>query len=154
MRKFLNTKAKVVMALAVALAVALAIGSSVTGGVPGGNLVQTMLSPLRSGLQSLTQQAEKLYSYIFRYEALAAENEELRAQLAEMEDNARTSDALRRENERYKEALNLVQEHEDYKLVSAYIITWDSNNWSSSFTIAKGSSSGIAENMVAVTRPR
>lgn len=151
MRKFLNTKAKVVMALAVALAVALAIGSSVTGGVPGGNLVQTMLSPLRSGLQSLTQQAEKLYSYIFRYEALAAENEELRAQLAEMEDNARTSDALRRENERYKEALNLVQEHEDYKLVSAYIITWDSNNWSSSFTIAKGSSSGIAENMVAVT---
>ena len=149
MRKYFNSKSKIAMALAVALAVALAIGSSVSGKVPGGNLVQTMLSPLRSGLHALTQQAERLYSYIFRYEALAAENEELRAQVAQMEDNARTNDALRRENERLKEALGLQQEHEDYKLLSAYIITWDSNNWSSSFTIAKGSGSGIAENMVA-----
>lgn len=43
------------------------------------------------------------------------------------------------------------KEKEDYQLASAYIITWDSNDWTSSFTINKGSGSGIAEDMVAIT---
>ena len=141
MKKHLNSKAKVVLALTVVLAVALAL----TGGFGPQKVVQTILTPLRAGATGLTRQAQKLYSYIFRYEALETENQELRARIAELEDDARTADSLQRENERLRELA------EDYQLASAYIITWDSNDWTSSFTINKGSGSGIAEDMVAIT---
>ena len=65
--------------------------------------------------------------------------------------SARTADSLQRENERLRELAELKKEKEDYQLASAYIITWDSNDWTSSFTINKGSGSGIAEDMVAIT---
>lgn len=125
------------------------------GPSPGGfgpqKVVQTILTPLRAGATGLTRQAQKLYSYIFRYEALETENQELRARIAELEDDARTADSLQRENERLRELAELKKEKEDYQLASAYIITWDSNDWTSSFTINKGSGSGIAEDMVAIT---
>ena len=60
-------------------------------------VVQTILTPLRAGATGLTCQAQKLYSYIFRYEALETENQELRARIAELEDDARTADSLQRE---------------------------------------------------------
>ena len=144
MKKHLNSKAKAVLALTVVLAVALAL----TGGFGPQKVVQTILTPLRAGATGLTRQAQKLYSYIFRYEALETENQELRARIAELEDDARTADSLQRENERLRELAELKKEKEDYQLASAYIITWDSNDRTSSFTINKGS---IAEDMVAIT---
>lgn len=90
MKKHLNSKAKVVLALTVVLAVALAL----TGGFGPQKVVQTILTPLRAGATGLTRQAQKLYSYIFRYEALETENQELRARIAELEDDARTADSL------------------------------------------------------------
>ena len=50
-----------------------------------------------------------------------------------------------------RELTELKEEREDFTLASAYIITWDSNDWTSSFTINKGSGSGITVDMVAMT---
>ncbi len=152
MKKFLNSKVKVVLALTVVLAVALALtGALGRGGSWPQRAVQTLLTPLRAGVNDLTRQAQQIYSYIFRYETLEAENEELRARIAEMENDARTTDTLQRENQRLKELVGLKEEREDYELVSSYIITWDSNDWTSSFTINKGAGSGIQTDMVAIT---
>ena len=143
---------KAVLALAVVLAVALALlGSLGQGATFPERVAQAIMTPLRSGVNGLVRQAEKLYSYIFRYEALEAENEALKEELAELRRSVRATDALQRENKRLSDLAGLKQEREDFKLVSAYIITWDSNDWSSSFTINKGSSSGIAVDMVVIT---
>ena len=147
MKKHLNFKAKAVLALTVVLAVVLALA----GTFGPQKVVQTILTPLRAGAAGLTRQAQKLYSYMFRYDALEAENQELKARIAEMERDARVADTLQRENQRLRDLAELKQEREDYELTSAYIITWDSNDWTSSFTINKGSGSGIAEDMVAIT---
>ena len=88
---------------------------------------------------------------MFRYEALAAENEVLEARIAEMEDVARQADSVSRENERLRQALNLLATHEDYKLVDAYIIGWSSTDWENTLTINRGTTSGIQENMCAIT---
>lgn len=138
--------------MAVLFAVALALLSSLGQGSSfPERLAQGIMTPLRTGVNALVQQAEKLYGYMFRYEALEAENEALKAQIAAMEDDARTADTLQRENQRLKELAGLKAEHEDYELVSSYIITWDSNDWTSSFTINKGTSAGIDQDMVAIT---
>lgn len=152
MKKVLTTKVKIVLVLTVILTVALVLLNSFgQGGSFPERVVQGIMTPLRSGVNGLVQQAEKLYGYIYRYEALEAELQKLRDEIAAMENDARTADALQRENQRLKELNGLKEEREDFVLVSAYIITWDSNDWTSSFTINKGAASGIDKDMVAIT---
>lgn len=152
MKRFFTGKVKTVIAIALILSAALAILGTVGSGTPAAEkLVQTVLTPVRNGMDSLARQAERLYGYVFRYESLEAENEALKERIAQLEDEARTTDTLQRENQRYKELLGLKEAHEDYELVSAYIISWDSSNWSHSFTMNRGSAAGIEKNMCVVT---
>ena len=66
-----------VLIIAVLLSVALGVAANALNTNIPGLLVKTVLQPLRAGAQALTNQAEELYSYMFRYEALLAENEAL-----------------------------------------------------------------------------
>ena len=68
-----------------------------------------------------------------------------------MEDVARQADSTSRENTRLRNMLNFKETHESYKMVDAYIIGWSSTDWSSTYTINRGTSSGIAQNMCAIT---
>ena len=83
--------------------------------------------------------------------ALKAENAELQKKILAMEEDVRTAEQYQRENEQLKTLLGLSEEHEDYSFVSAYIISWDSSDYKSAFTIGKGTNSGLEEGMCAVT---
>lgn len=146
MKKQLTPKTKIIMVVALVLAVILTVSS-----IAGYNPVQVILSPFRAAGSAFVRQAERLYNYTFRYEELQAENESLRKRIMDMEDDVRSADALQRENERLRNLLDLVEDHEDYKLTQAYIVSWDSSNWKSTFTLAKGTSSGIDTGMVVIT---
>ena len=75
----------------------------------------------------------------------------LKKNITNMEDKARQADTVARENQRLRALLDFKQTHEDYKMVDAYIIGWSSNDWSSTYTINRGSNSGIEINMCAIT---
>ena len=151
MRHLFTTKVRVILIVALLLAAGLAVLSNATGLSVPSMLVQGFLAPFRAGANALTNQAEQFYSYMFRYEALAAENEALKAQIAEMEDQARQADATARENQRLREQMGLLANNDDYVTVDAYIISWSSTDWTNTFTINRGSSAGITENMCAIT---
>ena len=151
MRHLFNTKLKVIIVIALLLTGGLTILSGLSGQTLPDMIVQGILAPVRAVANGLTNQVEQYYSYMFRYEALAAENEVLKRQIAEMEDVARQADAVSRENERLRELNELQTTHESYELVDAYIISWSSADWSSTFTINRGRNAGIDENMVAIT---
>ena len=151
MKHYFTTKVKIVLVLAVLLAAGLAIVSNLTGMSLPDMWVKGILTPIQSGAKALTNQAEQMYSYMFKYEALAAENAELKEKLAKMEDDARLVDSLQRENDRLRALLALKDAHEDYELVDAYVISWSSNEWSSTFTINRGANVGIEEGMCAIT---
>lgn len=151
MKHYFTTKVKIVLVLAVLLAAGLAIVSNLTGMSLPDMWVKGILTPIQSGAKSLTNQAEQMYSYMFKYEALAAENAELKEKLAKMEDDARLVDSLQRENDRLRALLDLKDAHEDYELVDAYVISWSSNEWSSTFTVNRGANVGIEEGMCAIT---
>lgn len=151
MKHFFTAKVKAVLIIAVLLAAALAVISNLTGKTLPEMLVQGILTPLRTGASTLTAQAERFYDYIFQYEALEAENVALKEQLAQMEDAAREAASVSRENDRLRALLELKSAHEDYELVDSYIIAWSSQDWTSSFTINRGASAGIAEGMCAIT---
>ena len=151
MRHLISTKVKVILILAVLLAAGLTIFSGISNQNIFSNVTQSVLTPLRSGVNSMAEQAEKYYGYMFAYESLVAENAELKSQLAQMQDEARLADSVERENQRLRALLALNTVHEDYKEVDAYIISPSSTDWTSTFTVNRGSDSGIAVDMCAIT---
>ena len=151
MRHFFSTKVRTALIVALLLTAGLAVLTSLTG-IPVGDLfVEGVLTPFRSGAQALTAQAEKMYNYIFEYEAMAVENEALKKELAEMQESVLDNAATQRENERLRKLLALKQVHEDYELVDAYIIGRSSLDWTSTFTINRGTDAGIQPGMCAIT---
>ena len=151
MKHLFTTRVRIVLVIAVLLAVVLTVVGSLTGTSLPDMFVKGVLTPIRSGVSSLTDRAEQLYSYMFEYEALKAENEALKAELADIQDEARRADSISRENDRLREVLDMKEANEDYELVDGYIISWSSNEWSSTFTINRGTNVGIEAGMCAVT---
>ena len=151
MKHFFSTRVRVVLIASVLLAVLLAVVSNLTGLSLPEMAVKGILTPIRTGVSQLTDQAQRLYNYMFGYEALAAENEALKEEIARLEEAARNADALMRENDNLRAIAELKQVHEDYKLVDCYIISRSSQEWSSSFTVNRGSTSGLREGMCVIT---
>lgn len=151
MKRLFRGRARIVIVAALLLTLVLAMVSNIWGVDIPGIVVKSVMQPLRYGANALMNQAEEIYSYLFRYEALAEENAQLKAQISEMEDAAQTAGALERENERLRALLDLQAEREDFVLVDAYITSWDSTDWSSSYTISRGSGSGVEEGQCVIT---
>ena len=151
MRHFFTNRVRAVLIVAILLAVVLTVIGALTGMSFPDMLVKGILTPIRTGVSQLTDQAEQFYSYMFEYETILAENERLKEELAQIEDQARKADSIARENERLRQWLELTQSREDFEYVDAYIISHSSADWSNTFTINRGANLDIEVGMCAVT---
>ena len=107
------------------------------------NVTGVLESPVKKVLSSAVNWFNTIYGYLFEYDSLLAENESLRSQLADAQASARDGISASEENARLRRLLELRDAHTDYVMESSKVVLWSSSNWSSSFTISKGSSSGI-----------
>lgn len=99
--------------------------------------------PVKQGSSGLVGWLEGIYGYMFKYDSLAKENEELKVKLAETESKLRDAADAENENERLRKLLDLREKHEDFIFESANIIDRPSSNWSVTYTLSKGEESGI-----------
>ena len=151
MKKLFSGKVKLLLLMGVIVAALYAILSGLFGANWLHRTVQTVLTPLRSGVTAISRTVERYYDYIFSYDALEAENEYLKSRISAMEEEMRSADALERENEKLRKLLNLSEEHIDYKMSLAYIVSWESSGWKSAFSINKGTNAGLEKGMIAIT---
>ena len=151
MKHLFSTKVRIALVVAVLLSAGLALLSGLTGMTIGDLFVKGVLTPLRLGASQLTDQAEKFYGYVFRYEALVAENEELKSQISQIQDDARDAASIKRENERLRQLLELSKANEDYQWVDGYVIGRSSVDWTSTITVNCGTNSGVQPGMCAIT---
>ncbi|NLL46803.1 MAG: rod shape-determining protein MreC [Clostridiales bacterium] len=145
MREFLKKKGIAIAAAALAVALILGIATYTLGGRSDfvTNAVNAVMRPVGSGVAVIADFMEGLYGYMFEYDRLKTENNDLKAKIADMEQQIRDSAAANEENKRLRRLLELREKRADFELESAYINSWGSSNWSSTFTINKGSGSGI-----------
>ena len=151
MKYFFTTRVKVVLVITAVLAAILTVTGSITGMNLPDMFVKGVLTPIRSGVSQLTARAEQWYNYIFEYETLLAENQELKEKLAKIEKDDREADAIARENDRLRALLGLTESREDFKLVDGNVISWSSNDWTNTFTINRGTKAGVAVGQCAIT---
>lgn len=147
MKDFITKKGIYVAIAAVFVAIIAAVSVALSGGSAdfGTLLTEPFFSPLKSVMSSLVGSMEKVYGYIYRYDELSAENKELKARIAALEEDYREYTEISAENDRLRALLDFDARHSgagfDYEPVR--VISWTASNFSSSFTINRGSSSGI-----------
>ena len=153
MKRFFNTRLRVVLVLAV-LAALVTMGYIILRpgkASPMNNAVSTVMTPVKNATTILVRQAERLYNYMFGYEMLSAENEQLRVELAELNQDIRNSQTYKEENEHFRSLLNLAEKYTDYTFEIANVVSWDSSGYGSVMTISKGASAGLEAGMCAIT---
>ncbi len=97
---------------------------------------------------------EGLSGYAVYFESISElqkENEELRAQLAEYRDRIYNAQMLEEENSWLSDYLGLKKEHSDFVFEEASIIGRESGNYSTVYTLSKGSLHNIEKYMTVVS---
>ena len=153
MREYLKKNGIRVAVLVLAVALRIALGAATRGGriSVAHNAAGVLISPVQKVVSSAVNWFETIYNRLYDYDNIRAENESLRAQLADAQKAARDGIEASEENERLRELLNLRDKHSDYVFESAKVVLWSSSNWAHSFTISKGTSSGIEQGDPVVT---
>ncbi|MBQ3055622.1 MAG: rod shape-determining protein MreC [Oscillospiraceae bacterium] len=118
---------------------------------PVSNLVNILMTPIQDGVSWVTNGAKSVVEHYTKYEELEAENQELRKELADMRGALRDADQAVLENEQLRAALGMKTKNSSYEMESAEIIARSNDTWSRSFTIDKGTLSGVQIDNCVVT---
>ena len=105
--------------------------------------VNTLLRPGRALMNSLATLAEQQFAASDRVTRLEEENEQLKIQLAELQETVRDSESLSSENERLRGLLGLRERHREFEFEAVTVVAWGASSWTSEFTISKGTEYGI-----------
>lgn len=127
----------------VAIVVAISIGVSTSRTGPLANVAGAIRQPIQSATSSVVDWLESIYGYMYQYDQLKAENEELEAQLAQAQAQLQAAEEAISENERLEELLNLSESHADFEYASARIVSRSASNWANTMTLNKGSAAGL-----------
>jgi rod shape-determining protein MreC len=142
------------LAICVVVVVLIALSvSNMLGGRAGllKNADGALKSPVQKAATALLDWVEGIYGYLYEYDRLVEENNSLRAENATLRETSRNYSELEAENERLRTLFDWAQKHTDFVMESAKIVAWDTSNYTSAFTIGKGSRSDIALGDCVVT---
>lgn len=108
------------------------------------NAAGIVTKPFRTAFTAVEQWVEDKQKYYADYTALEEENRVLREKIAEMEEAVRQSQSDSEENALFRELIGLREQRRDFVFESASIIERSSSNWTSSFTLGRGTAHGVA----------
>lgn len=111
---------------------------------------QTVATPVQNVSSKAGGATSNFFRQIFNFQSIAAENEQLKQRLTEMESELHNAKLQAAENERLKGLLDL-RDQGTYQTVPARVIARDPSIWFNTITISKGSSSGVKVNMPVVS---
>lgn len=142
-----------VLVIVLVVALFIAMGAAARGGRISllHNVSGVLISPVQKVVSSAVNWFDTIYGYLYKYDTMLEENAALRAELADAQLAAREGISASEENARLRELLDLRAKHADYVFESCKVVLWSSSNWAHSFTISKGSSSGIELGDLVVT---
>lgn len=152
MRDFFRGKFFVILIIVLAFLLGFTANAVFDGGVtPPENIVGTVFSPFQSFVSWIKNGVDGFFETFAKYDSLEAENAELKAENAELAKRLEESYHLEKENENLRNLLSLTESSPEYKKTEAMVVSVSDDKVSSSFTINKGSFSGIKEKDVVVS---
>ena len=143
---------KAIAAVALFL-VGIMIYAASTGGVSTipAAVTGAIITPLQSLATAVSDGFNSFIGIFTDSNALRAENEQLQNEINELRKNEVETDELRRQNELYREFLELKDQHADYQFADARIISTDPADKYGNFTINAGSLKGVKADDPVIT---
>lgn len=108
------------------------------------NIAGVLTSPFRSAAAAVETWVADKQRYYRDYSDLVAENEALRLEVAELRRSAEQAERDREENALLRKALELRAQRRSLQLESAMVLEHSSSNWTSTMTLNRGTSHGVA----------
>lgn len=109
--------------------------------------LNTIAEPFRYVGIKIKESYEGFILYFSSIENLNEENRCLEDQISELQNKISEANAIKAENERLREYLEIKNSHPDLKMTEAMIIGNESENYMTIFTLNKGSGDGISLGM-------
>lgn len=153
MKQFFRQNGVLLIIIAALLSILLGLSSALIGGNadPFSNIFAFVTTPVRNGVSAVADWAEGVYNYVLRYDEMQSELDQLRTQVAEMEEAARQGQDALRENDQLRELLNLQERRRDFVFENVRVTAPATSNWASTLTISKGRNFGIEAGDCVVT---
>ena len=144
MKRFFQDNGLLLVVVAALLAAVLAVGSAILGTNPLTNLVELIATPFRAASSAVAEWAQGQYDRAFQYDALEQSNEQLRRQLAKLQELEREYQDAIREKERLEDLLGLAQERPEFTFADAQVQSRNLDNWQSELILNQGAGTGVA----------
>ena len=145
MKRFFSKYGIWLLAGLATVVVALCVISAVSSGTPFlRNVAGVIASPFRSAGSAVAGWFGGIGDHFDSVEALQQENEDLRAEVADLKEQLRQAKKDQEENQRLRKLLDLQEQRRDLQLVSARVSERAVDNWSSVLTLNRGTNAGIA----------
>ena len=139
-------------AVVAALCVLSALYSGITGNPsPVTRVVRFVTTPVQRAASGIGGFFGKGLSYFTDFDALQAENEELRRQLREMEQTMRDAELALEENARLRQQAGQPERQRDLTTVEAEVIARNPGDWATTLTLDKGSNHGVEVGDLVIT---
>lgn len=116
------------------------------------NIVGVVTSPFRWVATAVTNAVEGFSLYFSGIDRFYEENEALREENESLKEQIDRAELLEKENERLREYLGMKQENPDFSMEEARVISRESGNYVTVFTLNKGTLHGVAANMPVIVK--
>jgi len=145
MKRFLSKNGIWLLAGVAVVVVVLCIISAVSSGTPFlRNAAGVIASPFRAAGSAVAGWFGGIGDHFDKVADLQQENDDLRAQVADLERQLRQAQKDSEENQRLRDLLELQSQRRDLKTVSARVTERSVSNWASTLTLTRGTSAGVA----------
>lgn len=144
MKRFLSKNGIWLLAGVAVVVVVLCIISAVSSGTPFlRNAAGVIASPFRAAGSAVAGWFGGIGDHFDKVADLQQENDDLRAQVADLERQLRQAQKESEENQRLRDLLELQSQRRDLKTVSARVTERSVSNWASTLTLTRGTSAGV-----------
>ncbi|MBR2521404.1 MAG: rod shape-determining protein MreC [Oscillospiraceae bacterium] len=142
-----------VVLLSVVIALAMVLYTSLSGGrtSPVEAAVKGLFSPAQRAVSGLISWVGELQDYVSSVDSYKEENTSLKAELAQLRLQLQSASLAEAENDELRRLLKLSREHESFTFIPVDVISGNTSNYTSDFTVGSGSSAGLSEGMCVVS---
>ncbi len=132
------------VAVVIVLCILSALYSGVTGKPsPVTRLVSFVTTPVQRLASGVTGALGKGFGYFTEFDALKAENEELKKQIRDMEQTVRDAELAIEENNQLRAAAGQPERTRELTTINAEVIARNPGDWAMTLSLDKGSSHGV-----------
>lgn len=146
MRFFFRSRQFKIFLAVTAVVVALSILTALVGGYisPQAGLAETIAAPFKKLASTVKNSIDDFNDRMFHSDEIVHENEQLKAELAELREQLVDYESAINDNEFYKDFLEIKENNPDFVFCPAFVTSKDPDDVFGGFTVDRGSHNGVS----------